>query len=97
MAKGERRLSIESIDRGVYGVRSLDVSGSDTGNLYQVDANRLSCDCRAGQVRRACRHVAFVNALLASHEPIITTPLLPEPSVATSPEVAMVDLPDEGF
>ena len=97
MAKAERRLSIEFIERGIYGVRSLDLSGSDAGNLYQVDANRLSCDCRAGQVRRACRHVAFVNALLAQHEPIVVTPLLPESPVAASLEVAMAELPDEGF
>jgi len=92
MAKADRELSIVAQDRGIYIVRSVAASGDDSeGNIYHVDANRLSCDCRAGQVRRACRHVAHVSRLLTGHEPIM--PL----AVSGPAPVSAGDLPDEGF
>ena len=65
MARPAKELRLLDAVRGVWRVESRDPDGIDATHIYQVDPNALRCDCRAGQVGRACHHLRLVLDHLA--------------------------------
>lgn len=66
MGRPEKRLRLLSAQRGVYEVESTDPDQVAPTRVYNVDPNGLRCDCRAGTLGRACRHLHFVLAHLVA-------------------------------